>query len=125
MKRDMDLIRSLLIGIESVPPSERAYFLPNMSSSIGHHLDLINAHGLIKLRHGPSRDDDSGQWYVLAELTWAGHDFVDTVRDDEIWRKTKEGAKAAGGFSFDLIKALAKGFMKKQIETRTGVELDL
>ena len=125
MKRDMDLIRSLLIGIESLPGGQEAYYFPEMSKLIDHHVGLLVSHGLIKLRYGPTHDSDANKWYVLAELTWAGHDFVDTVRDDEIWQKTKEGAKAAGGFSFDLIKALAKGFLKKQIETRTGVELDL
>jgi Hypothetical protein (DUF2513) len=54
-----------------------------------------------------------------------GHDFLDSIRDPEIWRKTKEGAEAAKGFSFDLLKALAKGLIKTQLEQRTGVKLDL
>ena len=57
------------------------------------------------------------------ELTWAGHDLLDSVRDPKIWAKTKHGALAAGGFTVDLLKDLAKGFVKKQIEQRTGVTL--
>jgi hypothetical protein len=45
------------------------------------------------------------------------------IRDPEIWRKTKEGVGAAKGFTFDLLKDLAKGFVKKQIEDYTGVKL--
>jgi hypothetical protein len=60
---------------------------------------------------------------TFARLSWAGHDFLDSVRDREIWAKTKNGALAAGGFTIDLIADLAKGFLKKQIEDRTGVEL--
>jgi hypothetical protein len=45
------------------------------------------------------------------------------VRDPKIWAKTKDGALAAGGFTVDLLKDLAKGFVKKQIEERTGVTL--
>ncbi len=56
-------------------------------------------------------------------LTWEGHDFLDSVRDPKIWAKTKDGALAAGGFTVDLLKDLAKGFVKKQIEERTGVTL--
>jgi hypothetical protein len=56
-------------------------------------------------------------------LTWQGHDFLDSVRDPKIWAKTKEGALAAGGFTVDLLAELAKGFLKKQIEERTGVKL--
>jgi Hypothetical protein (DUF2513) len=55
----------------------------------------------------------------------AGHDFVDSVRDDSIWREAKDGAKKAGGFSLELLGALAKGLLKKKIEQHTGVEIDL
>lgn len=64
-------------------------------------------------------------------MTWerptsaAMGDFLDTIRDPSIWRETKAGAKKAGGFSLDLLKALAKGLVKKKIEQHTGVELDL
>ena len=56
-------------------------------------------------------------------LTPAGHDFLDSVRDPETWAKTKKAAVGAGGFTLDLLKDLAKGFLKKQIEDRTGVRL--
>jgi hypothetical protein len=59
----------------------------------------------------------------LRSLTWEGYDFLDSVRDPVIWSRTKKGAIEAGGFTFDLLKDLAKGFLKKQIEERTGVAL--
>ena len=61
--------------------------------------------------------------FQFRQLTWSGHDFVDAVRDDEIWGKTRQGAKAAGGFSVDLLKDLAKGFIRKKIAEHTGVEI--
>jgi hypothetical protein len=61
--------------------------------------------------------------FGFQSLTWEGHDFLDSVRDPKIWAKTKSGALAAGGFTVDLLKELAKGFIKKQIEERTGVKL--
>lgn len=125
MKRDMDLIRSLLIAVESKPSNERAVYLPPMSREIDHHLKLLTQHRLISLNYGPARDEDAGKWYIFAELTWEGHDFVDAVRDETVWAKTKEGVNAAGGFSFDILKALAKAFLKKQIEARLGLDVDL
>jgi hypothetical protein len=56
-------------------------------------------------------------------LSWAGDDFLDSVRDPEIWRQTKEGAKKAGGFTVELLGDLAKGLIKTQIKKHTGVEL--
>ncbi|WP_258366769.1 hypothetical protein [Burkholderia vietnamiensis] len=40
-----------------------------------------------------------------------------------MWAKTKAGALAAGGFTVELLGDLAKGFIKKQIEDRTGIKL--
>jgi len=60
---------------------------------------------------------------AFRRLSWHGHDFLDSVRSPEVWKKTKKGAEAAGGFTVDLLKDLAKGFVKKQIEEYTGVKL--
>ena len=60
---------------------------------------------------------------LFDRLSWAGHDFVDSVRSAEVWAKTKKGAEAAGGFTVDLLKDLAKGFIKRQVEELTGVKL--
>lgn len=56
-------------------------------------------------------------------LSWAGHDFLESIRSPEVWAKTKAGALAAGGFTVELLGDLAKGFIKKQIEDRTGIKL--
>jgi hypothetical protein len=63
--------------------------------------------------------------FLKIQLTFVGHDFLDSVRDEVLWAKTKDGAAAAGAFSLELIKTLAKGFAKKQIEDKTGISLDL
>ncbi|MBY5592690.1 DUF2513 domain-containing protein [Rhizobium leguminosarum] len=69
-------------------------------------------------------DDQYAFDHILpTRLTWSGHDFLDTVRDPAIWKKTKEGALSAKGFTLDLLQDLAKGFIKKQIEERTGIAL--
>jgi hypothetical protein len=58
-------------------------------------------------------------------LTPRGHDFLDSVRDPAIWHETKEGVKKAGGFTLELLGALAKGLVVKKIEHHTGIKLDL
>ena len=49
--------------------------------------------------------------------------FLGAIRDPEIWAKTKKGAAAAGGFTMELLRDLAKGFIKKQVEELTGVKI--
>jgi len=39
---------------------------------------------------------------TFERLSWEGHDYLDAVRDPEIWLKTKQGTEAIGAFTFDL-----------------------
>jgi len=126
LKRDMDLVRDLLLQIEEfdqglggdveIEAGDRA---PQV---IAEHLRLLLEARLIDGDVVPD-DQYAFDHIVPTRLTWAGHDFLDTVRDPEIWKKTKEGALSAKGFTLDLLQDLAKGFIKKQIEERTGITL--
>lgn len=129
MRRDMDLIRELMLKLEAMPRKPgiveelsagegEMIFEGCSSDEIDYHLNLIVEAGFLAT-HGTMM---SGA-VLFDRLTWAGHDFVDSVRSTEVWAKTKKGAEAAGGFTVDLLKDLAKGFIKKQIEDLTGVKL--
>lgn len=129
MRRDMDLIRAIMLKLEEMPvaqgtaevltPGESAMAFDGYSpEQIAYHLNLITEAGLL-VHHGRMSDGS----IVFERLSVAGHDFVDAVRSSEVWAKTKKGAEAAGGFTVDLLKDLAKGFIKKQIEDLTGVKL--
>ncbi|MDX1071080.1 DUF2513 domain-containing protein [Sinorhizobium medicae] len=126
MKRDMDLVRDLLLQIEEfdqgyggdveIEPGDHE---PQV---VAEHLRLLLEARLIEGDAVP--DDEYAFDHILpTRLTWSGHDFLETVRDPEIWKKTKEGALSAKGFTLDLLQDLAKGFIKKQIEERTGIAL--
>ncbi|MDJ0993118.1 MAG: DUF2513 domain-containing protein [Dinoroseobacter sp.] len=57
-------------------------------------------------------------------LTSQGHDFVSALQDEGIWQKTKDAvAKTGGNATITIIQQLAVGYLKKKIETQTGVEL--
>jgi hypothetical protein len=130
MKRDMDLIRELLLKLEdlSKPPSQTVLLFagdPRLTAEgftheqIDYHLSLLRE---VRFIECPG-SQPAGGGVNFRRLTWDGHDFLDSVRDPKIWEKTKKGADAAGGFTVDLLKDLAKGFIKKQIEEYTGVKL--
>lgn len=88
------------------------------TGAVAYHLKLIEEAKLIQ-----TFDAGFGGDVLFDRLSWSGHDFVDSVRSPEVWAKTKKGAEAAGGFTVDLLKDLAKGFIKKQVEEFTGVKL--
>jgi DNA-binding PadR family transcriptional regulator len=40
---------------------------------------------------------------IIFKLTWKGHEFLDDIRDPEIWGKTKERAKTIAGVGFNFL----------------------
>src|ERR1700730_4899614 len=105
MKRDMDLIRELLLKLEALPmcPGGIVHIMPDATEvqvdgydtdQIDYHLSLIEKAGLI---------DTGGVNPMMGigfrSLTWSGHDFLDSVRSPDVWDKTKKVASAAGGFT--------------------------
>lgn len=133
MKRDMDLVRELLLKIEGderefdVITAEGAAILgiPSETSmtreeadKITRHLDLLEQAGFIEIEE---RQLAGSIW--VKGLTWQGHDFLDSVRDPEVWRKTKEGASKAGSWTVELLVAVGKAYAKQKLKEATGLEL--
>ncbi|WP_026784898.1 DUF2513 domain-containing protein [Pleomorphomonas koreensis] len=129
MIRDMELIRALLLKLEAIPkhpasnmtidPNDKEVAVPGYEvEQIAYHLELIDEAGFID-----NANIHPSYGIGFRKLTWDGHDFLDSIRDPDVWNKTKQGAAAAGGFTLDLLKDLAKGFLRKQIEERTGITL--
>ncbi|MNE98660.1 hypothetical protein D3C80_1972110 [compost metagenome] len=56
-------------------------------------------------------------------LTYKGHEFLDTVRDPEVWRRTKEGAEKAGVAGLAMLLELGKAYGKQLLKERLGLEL--
>jgi hypothetical protein len=132
MKRDMDLIREFLLKIEAGQSdfeflSEETAAILGTTSDSGlttkeadhqeYNFQLLIDAGLIE------GGAFSGGCFYADKITWSGHDFLDSVRNPETWAKAKKGALAAGGFTLDILKDLAKGLIKKQDEEHTGVKL--
>jgi hypothetical protein len=130
VKRDMDLTRELLLRLEGLPirtgdvvllsPGDKDIAVPGYSDDqIIYHLSLLRDGGLIECPGSQPLDGS----VTFRSLTWHGHDLLDAIRDPEIWRKTRRGVEATGSFTFELVKDLAKGFIKTKIEEHTGVKL--
>jgi hypothetical protein len=144
MKRSMDLVRAILLDLEGLTPDltndRLGYDLDTVAARLGtdkeqlqYHLvllyeaDYIDGFALRGLSHKSGKAmalDSDYAWLVIPHhITWAGHEFLDTVRDEKAWLRTKEIAKDVGGFGVETLKELAKGLVKKQIKDFTGVEL--
>jgi hypothetical protein len=87
MKRDMNLIRLLLLdleakGTDSPEPDLSGY----AEEEIVYHSALLVEAGLAD---GAVIEDSNGfpHSVTLLRPTWQGHDFLDAARHDDIWSK--------------------------------------
>jgi len=124
MERDLTLIRELLLYVEAtceggeIKRLDYEHFKSFDQKMVYGHERLLREKGL--LRNGSQR---IGMLISLYGLTWEGHDFLDSIRNPEVWRKTKEATNKVGGWTLEFVGEIAKGFFKTQIEKHTGVEL--
>lgn len=128
MKRDPDLERQILLAIEAYDgESEPGY--ADLSGPDGPELQvkyqviLLHEAGLVWAVDAKTLDDRFAMLPI--RLTMAGHEYLDTIRDEEVWRRTKEGARAVGSFSLQALGALARGLVREKIRRHTGIEVDL
>jgi hypothetical protein len=115
MKRDMELIRMILIEIEKQPSylSEiNLNFAGYSSEDIHYHVMLLCEAGLI-VAHDQSSLSDI--YWIPERLTWEGHEFLEASRDNNIWNKAKEIMSKGGGFVFDVAKPLLIKLIEHQI----------
>ena len=69
--------------------------------------------------HGQDRSAIGVFRWSAGALTWAGHEFVEAVRDDSVWKEALAiTAKSGDGTVFEV---LNKALMQV-LEKRTGLE---
>lgn len=110
MKRDMDLVRSILKGAaESSGSVDAAAFIDGRHDfdDVAYHVDMMASAGLIEATIIRSLEKPIVRASVDS-LTWDGNDFLDAVSNDKVWRKVRlKVAQMAGAATFDVTKALA------------------
>lgn len=125
MKRDWDLIRKILIGLEEheewLEPyvDEEVWALgdgPELERYC-HHVNLLIEAGLIvgvRDQLYSSNDGYIEEWtHRPVRLTWSGHEFLDSIRDDGLWRKIKATSVEKGAaLSFEIVKELGLSMIR-------------
>lgn len=109
MKRDMDLIRAILLKIEECEECDGMGWIADMqvddysNDMVMYNMQLLVKAGLIEA--ADMRSNVGVCWYPKA-LTWAGHEFLDAAKEETRWKKAKGVASKVGGISFDVLKAI-------------------
>ena len=124
MKRNMELVRRLLLRIEATDLLEQPDFTLDGDDvrEIYYNLELIVQAGLV---NGNGNWTGGGRYNVaIRGLMWEGHDFLDAVRSDSIWQKVKEVAQGKGlrlnELPFELVKGLGVTILRNTLEISAG-----
>lgn len=111
MKRDMSVVRQILLEIERVPAGS-LYDFANIErldrDSRREYFALLKEAGFID-----GLVESRAMW-GCRRMTWNGYDFLDSIRSEAVWEKVLEKLKEirADG-TVEVIKALATGFVLK------------
>lgn len=57
---------------------------------------------------------------IVSSITWQGHEFLDTIRDDKIWKDTKSIIGRFSSVSISLIENVATGVLTNLISKQMG-----
>jgi hypothetical protein len=134
MIRDMDMIRDLLLEIEGgrtsytvvsddvssmlgIPEAEDG-LTREAAAKLEHHLGLLEQRRLIEVKF----KSGAGAWSMI-KLTWDGHEFIEAVRDKEIWNRTKELSKKGGLATIEAVWKMATEVAKGYVKQRTGLDI--
>lgn len=116
MKRDLDLIRDILIFIEGNAGFNQNLGLQNFEvldkplDEIAYQLRLLDDVCFIECKEIKA----IGYYDCLVQrMTMQGHEYLDSVRNETVWSKTKEKLNIVGGSaSLSVIQALATAVAK-------------
>jgi Hypothetical protein (DUF2513) len=99
VQRNMDLVRTILMRIESNPtgwvPDD--FGIKSFSpEEVGYHCHIMMQEGLIE-GHDVTNFESAGPEALPTNLTWKGHEFLDLARDAERWNRAKSIIAKVGG----------------------------
>ncbi len=123
MKRDIELLRKILFAIEEQYEAGSGMLIGIELAgydmvTIAEHCDLLYQQGLIGA-YKPVRGGDTIQIFQVGNLTNSGYDYLELIRNEDVWSKTKKEieerklpksiewiAKIAGIFTGNVVKEL-------------------
>jgi len=121
MKRNLDLVRKILIYLEKKQDEKMMKSLElegYESKEIMYHLILMDQAGLLRCeREVSSSTPDRAICVYPFSLSWQGHEFLEASRNESTWNKAKRIViDKTGGLSVDVLKALLISMAKESVD---------
>ena len=118
MQRNWDTIREILLAVENLEPEKQLHlsdFPEARAHEVSYHVQLIAQSGLIDVTISQSTSLKAKDFFIR-NLTWSGHEFLDSIRSDGIWERTKKKFVNEGAsMTFELVKSVSVEFIKSAL----------
>ena len=115
MKRDMDLIREILLKVEEAPAHESLvkFQIENCEEAkVSEHVYLLGQSEYLEIEHLSTLD--RGDYYMPKRLIWKGYELLADIKNETRWKIVKENIAKIGGASLPIW---------QQIAAQVGAEL--
>ncbi|WP_083850398.1 DUF2513 domain-containing protein [Rhodovulum sp. PH10] len=124
VRRDMEMVRTVLLAIEAKADLKPREIKIDGEDDlvVGRHIELLFAAGMIDGIE--NRQINRPYALVLVrDLTWEGHDFVASLKNDTVWHqiKTKLSATELASLPLSVIKSVATAAVEHWAKTRLGL----
>ena len=112
VKRDMELVRAMLLFVEGQErrgdQTVQPIAMPGWSiEELAYHRDLLIDAGYLEATSMEIADFDSSEVFVtVTGLTWQGHDLLDLMRDERSWRRALLEKPEVRNMPLEVVKAV-------------------
>jgi len=121
LERDLNLSREIMLLIENNNDDRNEPDFPSEWSRevIVYHVKILEQAGYVKSKVFWA---DNKPIMITSSLTWEGHEFLDSIKNDNIWNKTKDGIKEKGLELGSVPLSVVKDFALMQMKSLFGVD---
>ncbi len=127
MKINPDCIRDLLIDIENTTTFNKQYVMCNdtdsdLTDKYSYDVVLYHSRYCYEAKLLTSYTPfDSGQYFIVADLSPDGHAFLENIRNNTNWNKVKNALKSAGTYSLKLMIETAAQIASTRVISSLGI----
>lgn len=124
MRRDMDLVRSILMQAEAADgPLDMGDMDPcgHTEEEVAYHIELMAQRGLVS---ATVRRAYGGAVMLcrVDALTWDGQDMLDAVRSERVWARARRAiADSVGTATFEVVRGVCTAIAQRMALDAAGL----